>query len=139
MALGRTDERMNFKQLPSRITLRSAVDDRMYVPDHERTYFMGGKDSGEAVLVEKANYPAIPFTAQKIDAARVGDLSLSGTTVLWLSKMGVCMGGGEGAVQEPDRGLLPDRGRIHWRNSHDPKASRVSPILCMCRPYRGNL
>ena len=78
MALIRTDKRRNFKQLPSRVTLLSAVDDGIYVSDLERTYFMGGGEPGEAVLAEKANYPAIPHTAQKIGADRVGGLGLSG-------------------------------------------------------------
>ena len=81
MALGRTDERRNFKQLPSRVTLMSAVDDGIYVSDLERTYFMGGGDPGEAVLIDKTDYPAIPYTAQKIDAARIGGLGLSGSAV----------------------------------------------------------
>jgi len=58
---------------------------------------MGGTDPGEAVPVEKTNYPAIPFTAQRIDAARIGDFGLSGTAVLWASKMGICLGGGGGS------------------------------------------
>ena len=56
----RTDRRRNFKQLSSRITLLSAVEDGIYVSDQERTYFMGGGDPGEAVLIDKADYPAIP-------------------------------------------------------------------------------
>jgi hypothetical protein len=96
MALGRADERRNFKQLPSRITLMSAVEDGMYLSELERTYFMGGTDPGDAVLVEKAAYPAIPFTAHKIDAPRIGDLGLSDTAVLWASKMGsVLVGEGD--------------------------------------------
>ena len=96
MALMRTDRRRNFKQLPSRITLMSAVDDGIYVSDLERTYFMGGGDPGEAVLIKKADYPAIPFTAQKIDAARIGDLGLSGLAILWASRQGVCIGANGG-------------------------------------------
>jgi len=96
MALGRTDERRNFKQLPSRVTLMSAVDDGIYVSDLERTYFMGGGDPGEAVLIDKTDYPAIPYTAQKIDAARIGGLGLSGLAVLWASRMGVCLGANGG-------------------------------------------
>jgi hypothetical protein len=96
MALMRTDKRRNFKQLPSRVTLLSAVEDGIYVSDLERTYFMGGGDPGEAALIDKADYPAIPYTAQKIDAAKIGGLGLSGEAVLWASKMGICLGGGGG-------------------------------------------
>ena len=53
---------------------------------------MGGGDPGEAVLIDKADYPAIPYTAQKIDAARIGGLGLSGSAVLWASRMGICLG-----------------------------------------------
>jgi len=63
MALMRTDKRRNFKQLPSRITLLSSVEDGIYVSDLEGTYFMGGGDPGEAILIDKADYPAIPHTA----------------------------------------------------------------------------
>jgi len=96
MALMRTDKRRNFKQLPSRITLLSSVEDGIYVSDLEGTYFMGGGDPGEAILIDKADYPAIPHTAQKIDAARIGGLSFSGPAVLWASRMGICMGGNQG-------------------------------------------
>ena len=88
----RTDRRRNFKQLSSRITLLSAVEDGIYVSDQERTYFMGGGDPGEAVLIDKADYSAIPYTEQKIDAPRIGNLGLSGSAVLWASGMGICLG-----------------------------------------------
>ncbi|MBP1712809.1 MAG: hypothetical protein H6Q42_1012, partial [Deltaproteobacteria bacterium] len=58
----------------------------------ERTYFMGGGDPGEAVLIDKADYPAISHTAQKTDAPRIGGLGLSGSAVLWASGMGICLG-----------------------------------------------
>jgi hypothetical protein len=96
MALMRTDQRKNFKQLPSRITFLSAVDDGIYVSDLDRTYFMGGGDPGEAVLIGKAGFPETPHTTQKVDAARVGGLGLGGTGVLWASKMGICLGRGGG-------------------------------------------
>jgi len=99
MALMRTDKRRNFKQLPSRIMLMSAVDDGIFVSDLERTYFMRGGDPGEAVLIDKADYPAIPYTAQKIDMAKIGGLGLSGSAVLWASKMGVCLGASGGQVK----------------------------------------
>ena len=76
-----------------------AVDDGVFVSDLERTYFMGGGDPGEAVLIDKDDYPAILYTAQKIDAARVGGLGLSGNADLWLFKTGVCMGGGGGQIK----------------------------------------
>ena len=45
----------------------SAVGDGIFVSDLEKTYFMGGGDPGEAVLIGKADYPGIPPTGQKID------------------------------------------------------------------------
>jgi len=96
VALMWTDRRRNFKQLPSRITLLSSVEDGIYVSDLERTYFMGGGDPGEAVLIDKAHYPAIPHTEQKIDAPRIGSLGLSGSAVLWVSGMGIFLGGNQG-------------------------------------------
>jgi len=99
LALMRTNMRRNFKQLPSRITLLSSVDDGIYISDLERTYFMGGGDPGEAALIHKADYPAIPCTAQKIDAGKIGGLGLSGFAVLWASRMGICFGGKGGQVK----------------------------------------
>ncbi len=99
MALMRTDMRRNFKQLPSRVTLLSAVEDGIYVSDLQRTYFMGGGDPGEMALMDKADYPAIPYTAHKIDAARIGGLGLSGEGVLWASRMGICLGANGGQFQ----------------------------------------
>ena len=96
MAFMRTDRRRNFKQVPSRVTLLSAVEDGIYVSDLERTYFMGGGDPAESILSDKADYPAIPGTVQKIDANRVGGLGLSGSAVLWASRMGVCLGASGG-------------------------------------------
>ena len=96
LALMRTDMRRNFKQLASRITLLSAVEDGIYVSDLERTYFIGGGDPGEATLIDKADYPAIPYTGQKIDSARIEGPDISGPAVLWASRMGICMGGNQG-------------------------------------------
>jgi hypothetical protein len=96
MALMRTDRRRNFKQLTSRVTLLSAVEDGIYVSDLEKTYFVGGGDPAETVLVKKADYPAIPYTAQKIDASRIGDLGLSDLAILWASRMGICLGASGG-------------------------------------------
>ena len=108
MALMRTDRRRNFKQLPSRVTLLSAVDDGVYVSDQERTYFMAGGDPGEAALMNKADYPAIPYTAQKIEAERIGELGLSGPAILWASRMGICLGASGGQF----RNLTEDYYRI---------------------------
>jgi hypothetical protein len=111
MALMRTDRRRNFKQLASRITLLSAVEDGIYVSDQARTYFMGGGDPGEGVLIDKADYPAIPYTEQKIDAPRIGSLGLSGSAVLWASRMGICMGGGGGQFKNLTEEHLRLQGR----------------------------
>ena len=47
---------------------------------------MEGGDPGEVALINKADYPAIPYTAHKIDAVRIGGLELSGEAVLWASR-----------------------------------------------------
>ena len=54
-------------------------------------------DPAETALMDKANYPATPYTAHKIDAARIGGFELSGQAVLWASRMGICLraNGGE--------------------------------------------
>ena len=72
------------------------MEDGIYVSDLERAYFMGGADPGESVLIDKADYPAVPYTAHKIDAVRIGGLELSGEAVLWASKMGICLGANGG-------------------------------------------
>jgi len=73
--------RRNFKQLPTRIALLSSVEDGIYVSDLEGTYFMGGGDPGEAILSEKADFPALSFMG-----IEDGDMH----------------GWGRGAVQESD-------------------------------------
>ena len=112
MALMRTDKRKNFKQLPSRITLLAAVEDGIYLSDLEKTYFLAGGDPGEAALMDKADYPAIPYTAQKIDAERIGGLGLSGSAVLWASTMGICLGANQGQFKNLTEDYYRIRGDI---------------------------
>jgi hypothetical protein len=131
LALMRTDRRRNFKQLPSRITLLSAVEDGIYVSDLEKTYFMGGRDPGEAIFFNKADCPAIPNTAQKIDAARIGGLGFSGPAVLWASRMGICMGGNQGQFKN----LTEEHFRLQGQPSSGAsilrKENKFYQIVCM--------
>ena len=133
MAFMRTDKRRNFKQLPSRITLMSAVEDGIYVSDLEGTYFMGGGDPGEAVLIDKADYPAIPYTAQKIDAARIGGLGFSGSCSFMDIENGDMHGRGRGAVQEYNRRALSDPGEALFRGGNHSQGGWNLPICLFDR------
>jgi hypothetical protein len=97
VALGRTDMRRNFKQLPSTVTLLGAVDDGIYVADLEATYFMAGGDPGKTVLMKKADYGAIPGTRITAMADYIAGYRGAGRVCLWASAKGLCLGGNEGA------------------------------------------
>jgi len=130
MALMRTDKRRNFKQLPSRVTLLSAVKDGIYVSDMERTYFMGGGDPGEAILIDKADYAAIPHTAQEIDAARIGGLGFSGPAVLWASRMGICLGGNQGQFKNITENYFWIQGKPFSGGSIIRKEDKIYQFVC---------
>ena len=134
MALMRTDIRRNFKQLPSWVTLLSAVEDGIYVSDLERTYFMGGGDPGEMALIDKADYPAIPYTAHRIDAARIGGFELTGEVVLWASRMGICLGANGGQFEN----LTEEHFRVHEQLSSGASIVRKEggfyQFVCMLSP-----
>ncbi len=51
----------------------------------------------EAVPIDKDDYPGIPYTAQKFDAAGIRNFALSGSGLRWGSKMRVFLGGGRGS------------------------------------------
>jgi hypothetical protein len=130
LALMRTDMRRNFKQLPSRITILSSVEDGIYVSDLERTYFMGGGDPGEANLIDKADYPAISHTAQKIDADRIGGLGLSGSAVLWASRMGICMGANQGQFKNITEEHFQIQGKPFSGGSIIRKEGGIYQLVC---------
>jgi hypothetical protein len=112
VALGRTDPRRNFKQLPSTVTLLGAVDDGIYVADLGATYFMAGGDPGKAVLLKKADYGAIPGTRITAMAENIGGYRGTGKVCIWASAQGLCIGGNEGAFVN----LTKDSYRIEGRS-----------------------
>ena len=130
MAYMRTDKRRNFKQLASRITLLSAVEDGIYVSDLEGTYFMGGGGPREAILIDKADYPAIPHTAHKIDADRIGGLGFSGPAVLWASRMGICIGGNQGQFKNITEEHFRIQGKPFSAGSIIRKEDGIYQLVC---------
>jgi hypothetical protein len=94
----------------------------------ERTYFMGGKDPGEAILVEKVSYPAIPHTAQKIDAARIGDLGLRGIAVYGLRGWGSFQGETEGRLRTILNTTFGLRG-IHCQKINASETKGISTVF----------
>ena len=73
-----------------------SVQDGMYFADQNATYFMAGQNPVDAVLIRKADYGAIPGTDVRIDAETIGDGSMTGRLIVWVSPQGICIGGNEG-------------------------------------------
>jgi hypothetical protein len=96
---GQTDSRRGFKQIGGYLTLMRAVRDGMYVSDGKAVYFMGGLSPKEFILVKVDEHPAIPGTDYVTDGENIGDGSLTGKVVVWLSPMGICAGGSGGTVR----------------------------------------
>jgi hypothetical protein len=133
MALMRADMRRNFKQYPSRVLLLSAVEDGIYVSDLERIYFMGGGDPSEAVLIHKADYPAIPNKAQKIDAPRIGGSGSPDPQSYGRPEWGFAWGDRE-AVQEFNERALPAAGTTFFLGFNPPQREWILSIcLHDCR------
>jgi hypothetical protein len=95
---GQTDSRKGFKQFAGRITLMRAIRNTgIYVSDSFKTYLLAGLDMNEFALVPKADFPAILGTDVKVEGSYIGQDGLSGEAALWLSPIGLCVGG-EGGV-----------------------------------------
>lgn len=115
---------------PKTILLWTVVEDGIYVSDLNRTYFMGGKNPGEATLIDKTDYPAIPHTAEKIDAARIGGLGFSGPAVLWASRMGICMGGNQGQFKNLTEEHFQIQGKPFFGGSIIRKEDGIYQLVC---------
>jgi hypothetical protein len=106
------------------------VEDGIYISDLDRTYFMGGGNPGEATLIDKTDYPAIPYTAQKIDADRIGGLGFSGPAVLWTSRMGICMGGNQGQFKNLTEEHFQIQGKPFSGGSIIRKEDGIYQLVC---------
>jgi hypothetical protein len=114
MAPNQFDLRRNFKQLPGRITMLKAVDDGLYLSDGEKTYFASGRDMQDLALEPVAEYGAIPWAAQRVDAGLVGVEGFKGHVVFWVSEEGICVGGDGGSYRNlTQRRYAPPEGRSY--------------------------
>lgn len=90
------DERWNFLQMTSDISMIKAVSDGMYISDMARTWFLKGSDVEDFVLQPIATYPAVKGTPIIIEAGQQGIEGLFGNVAMWSSIKGVCIGGSGG-------------------------------------------
>jgi len=93
------DRTRSFAQFPGRITMVKAVAGGLYVSDEEHTFFLGGTDPKEFILVMVANYPALEWTVaiDLVEGLEIG-LPEPGMCALWTSLEGACMGTPGGTV-----------------------------------------
>jgi hypothetical protein len=132
MALGRTDKRKNFRPFPSYIAMMRAVADGLYVSDLHTTWFMGGKDPGEAILMSKANYGAIPGTDVRIDSESIAGMDPGQQVILWSSPLGICLGAPGGQFRNLTRdfySLAGNRGAaiVRSQNGYSQYLTSIMP------------
>ena len=96
----RIDMRSGVMPFKDEITMIKAVDDGIYVSigdidDRSSVIFLGGQGPEDFTYRVVAEYGAIEGTAVKPKSAYVGD-GIEGTTVLWVSRKGICLGSNGG-------------------------------------------
>ena len=99
-AFGRVDMRKGFISMKDEVTMIKAVDDGIYVSigdinDRSSVIFFGGPGPEDFTYKVVADYGAIEGTAVKPRSAFVGD-GIEGTTVMWVSRKGICLGANGG-------------------------------------------
>ncbi len=99
-AFGRVDMRKGFISMKDEVTMIKAVDDGIYVSigdidDRSFVIFLGGHGPEDFTYRVVAEYGAIEGTAVKPKSAYIGD-GIEGTTVLWVSRKGICRGSNGG-------------------------------------------
>lgn len=99
-AFGRVDMRSGFISMKDEVTMIKAVDDGIYVSigdinDRGSVIFLGGLGPEDFTYKVVADYGAIEGTAVKPKSAFIGD-GIEGTTVIWASRKGMCLGANGG-------------------------------------------
>lgn len=99
-AYGRVDMRKGFISMKDEVTMIKAVDDGIYVSigdidDRSSVIFLSGQGPEDFTYKVVAEYGAIEGTAVKLKSAFVGD-GIAGTTVMWASRKGICLGSNGG-------------------------------------------
>jgi hypothetical protein len=104
------DTRSGYRQFSSNITMVRPVENGVYVADEEKTYFMKGLSPEEFTREMVEDNAVIPYTDVNIDAQDIGDGNKNGTWAVWTSVEGICLGTGDGTVQNltKDRLALGD-------------------------------
>lgn len=92
----RIDMRNGVMPFKDEVTMIKAVDDGIYVSigdidDRSSIIFLGGSGPEDFKYKVVADYGAIEGTAVKPRSAFVGD-GIDGTTVMWASRKGICLG-----------------------------------------------
>ena len=112
----------NYWPFSSEVSIMAPVNDGMYVSDQNATYFVAGLNPKEATLTEVADYPAICGTEVKVPSYRILDGRYVGTSYIWCSPRGVCLGAPSGQfINLTDRRLvLPSalRGAAIYRDGY---------------------
>lgn len=114
-AYGRVDMRKGFISMKDEITMIKAVDDGIYVSigdidDRSSVIFLGGSGPEDFTYRVVADYGAIEGTAVKPRSAFIGENGISGTTVMWTSRKGICRGANGGSFENLTAGRyeVPD-------------------------------
>lgn len=100
----------NFIPLPQKITLIAVVEDGFYVSS-DKTYWHGGNDIKESVLITKSNTRAVQGTRALGDGQYVGQEGIAGEVQFWLNNNGnVCVGANSGQFQviKKDKAQYPE-------------------------------
>jgi hypothetical protein len=122
-AYGIIDTRNKKRRFRGYITLQIAVDDGMYISDSYDTFFYQGLTPHEYTVTQVADYPAIYGMSATVERRLVGDGSMQGTVVYWLSSKGVCMGTSGGkffnlTIGKYGLSNIPYRGCAYFRNNN---------------------
>jgi hypothetical protein len=99
-AYDRVDMRSGFLSMKDEVTMIKAVDNGIYISigdidDRSAIVFLGGTGPEDFTYKVVADYGAIEGTAVKPKSAFIRD-GIEGTTVMWTSRKGVCMGANGG-------------------------------------------
>ncbi|MBF0320693.1 MAG: hypothetical protein HQL01_12915 [Nitrospirae bacterium] len=88
----------NYIAFNSKITLLAATGSGIFVGTAENIYYLQGNPQ-ELMLVRLADYGVVYGTQAKVDASCIGDGSMSGICVFFVSSKGVCAGFDGGQVR----------------------------------------
>lgn len=85
---------LNYLGFAANITLFAPVQDGVFIGTNKGIHFMNGRDPSTSILVDRADYGAIPGTLVYIPASQVKGLEKAPDEVVpvWTSREGICCG-----------------------------------------------